>query len=198
MREQKRKMSNSDHPRVGGTFENLDDKTKGHIDDLLSLEEITKVALGFLNATQVTYGGSRTECQLAGEALLYSARRGYTIMESRWFNWFDFWYSLDYYFWVTYELYSIQHACTNSWNELKELFSDYQKIGEDIDIFWFNIVYNGGLVIKGLANLMFYFAAQEYTRVKDSYLFGMELGQLFWLLFYPVEEYLDKALEAGA
>jgi len=55
-------MSNSDHPRVGGTFENLDDKTKGHIDDLLSLEEITKVALGFLNATQVTYGGSRTEC----------------------------------------------------------------------------------------------------------------------------------------
>lgn len=62
MREQKPKMSNSDHPRVGGTFENLDDKTKGHIDDLLSLEEITKVALGFLNATQVTYGGSRTEC----------------------------------------------------------------------------------------------------------------------------------------
>ena len=50
-------------------------------------------------------------------------------MESRWFNWFDFWYSLDYYFWVTYELYSIQHACTNSWNELKELFIDYQKIG---------------------------------------------------------------------
>ena len=53
-------------------------------------------------------------------------------------------------------------------------------------------------MIKGLANLMFYFAAQEYTRVKDAYLFGMELGQLFWLLFYPVEEYLDKALEAGA
>ena len=34
--------------------------------------------------------------------------------------------------------------------------------------------------------------------MKDSFSFGMELGQIFWLLFYPVEEYLRKALEAGA
>jgi len=88
-------------------FTALDDKTKGALDDLLNFEGITKMALGFLNATQVTYGGSRTDCQLAGEALLYSARRGYTIMEARWFNWFDFWYAMDYYIWVTYELYTI-------------------------------------------------------------------------------------------
>ena len=40
--------------------------------------------------------------------------------------------------------------------------------------------------------------AKEYTRVVDPFSMGMELGQIFWLTFFPIEEYLDLALEDGA
>ena len=119
-------------------------------------------------------------------------------MDARWFNWFDFWYAMDYFIWVTYELYLIQHACTNSWNEIKELFSDYQSPFNDIDILWFNLFYNGGSILKSITNLILYFFAKDYTRVKDAFTFGMEMGQIFWLLFFPVEDYLEDALRAGA
>ena len=43
-----------------------------------------------------------------------------------------------------------------------------------------------------------YFMAKEYTRVEDPFSMGMELGQIFWLTFFPVEEYLDLAIDEGA
>ena len=43
-----------------------------------------------------------------------------------------------------------------------------------------------------------YFMAKEYTRVSDPFSMGMELGQIFWLIFFPVEEYLDLALDSGS
>ena len=43
-----------------------------------------------------------------------------------------------------------------------------------------------------------YFMAKEYTRVEGPRSMGMELGQIFWLIFYPVEEYLDLSIEEGA
>lgn len=175
------------HPRLSAILENLDDKEAGDWSDLGDFSDIVDVAFGFLNATQVTYGGSRKTCQISTESLLFSAKRGYTIMESRWFNWFDFWFAMDSFIWVTYELYTIQSACTDSWNEIKVLFSDYSALINDIDIFWFNLFYNGGSILKSVTNLILYFFAQEYTRVKTPFTFGMELGQIFWLLFYPVE-----------
>ena len=52
--------------------------------------------------------------------------------------------------------------------------------------------------MKGIVNVAMYFMAKEYTRVEDSRSMGMELGQIFWLIFFPVEEYLDLAIEDGA
>jgi len=52
--------------------------------------------------------------------------------------------------------------------------------------------------MKGVVNVAMYFMAKEYTRVEDSRSMGMELGQIFWLIFFPVEEYLDLAIEDGA
>ena len=67
-----------------------------------------------------------------------------------------------------------------------------------IDILWFNLFYNGGTIFKSVINIVLYFMAWDYTRVKDAYSFGMEIGQIFWMLFFPVEDYLNDALKKGA
>ena len=46
----------------GDAFDPLDDKEGGSWDDFGQFEEVAEIAIGFLNATQVTYGGSRTTC----------------------------------------------------------------------------------------------------------------------------------------
>lgn len=92
--------------KPGSFVQAFDDKTKGSLTDF-DFKEILEIAFGFLNATQVTYGKNRTECQLGLETLSYSADRGYTILSGRWFNWFDFWFAIDKYLFIPYSLYSI-------------------------------------------------------------------------------------------
>lgn len=36
--------------------------------------------------------------------------------------------------------------------------------------------------------------AKEYTRISDAFTMGMEIGQIFWMIFYPTELYLDQSL----
>ena len=42
-----------------------------------------------------------------------------------------------------------------------------------------------------------YFIAIDYTRVKTPFDMGMQLGQIFWLTFYPAKFYLDTSIAAG-
>jgi hypothetical protein len=68
--------------------------------------------LGFTNATQITFGANRTECQFAIEELYYSAEKASYILARNWFDWFDFWLSIDFYLFVPYNLYTVQFSCT--------------------------------------------------------------------------------------
>ena len=43
-------------------FEFLDDKEKGEVSDFMNPYAALEVALGFANATQITFGENRTEC----------------------------------------------------------------------------------------------------------------------------------------
>ena len=61
-------------PRVRGFFNHLDDKEKGELSDFANLESVLQIALGFTNATQITFGESRTECQFAIESLYYNGK----------------------------------------------------------------------------------------------------------------------------
>ena len=61
----------------------------------------------------------------------------------------------------------------------------------------FNVFYNGGNIISGITNIWMYFIASDYTRVKTPFDLGMELGQIFWLTFYPALTYLDEAIADG-
>ena len=191
-------MTQGSHPRVRGVFDHLDHKTHGHSGELGSWEGILDIFLGFANATQITFGDNRTECQFAVESLVVSADRGYTVISARWFNWFDFWFAIDKWLMISYELYAIQYSCYQSYFEIKDLLIAYWKFTSDGSVTLFNLFYSGGPIIKSITNLILFFWAKEYTRVQDAFGFGMEIGQIFWMTFYPIEDYLEMALEKGA
>ena len=87
--------------------------------------------------------------------------------------------------------------CNDSIYELEDLFGQYASFFMNTDDIMFNLFYNGGYLLKGVSNIIMYFIALEYTRIKTPFDMGMELGQIFWLLFYPAQKYLDNALEEG-
>ena len=99
---------------------------------------------------------------------------------------------------ISYELYAIQYSCYQSYFEIKDLLIAYWKFTSDGSVTLFNLFYSGGPIIKSITNLILFFWAKEYTRVQDAFGFGMEIGQIFWMTFYPIEDYLEMALEKGA
>ena len=176
----------------------LGNMTMGSWSDFDGVRDAIDLFLGFTNATQFTFGGSRTECQHAGENIWQYALEGWDTMTDQWFSWFDFWESINKYLNVPYNLYTLSSSCSSSIDEISELVAHYRSLMSDVDKLAFNLFYSGGDVIKGITNVVMYFYAQEYTRVQDAFTMGMELGQIFWLLFFPVQEYLDEALDNGA
>ena len=183
---------------VGAVFSILEGKEAGSLGDFGSARAIADVTLGFANATQITFGANRTECQFAIESLLYSADKANEVLVRDWFNWFDLWLSIDYYLWVPYNLYTVQFSCTASLSEIEELGGKYWQFTSSSQTVWFNLFYNAGSIVKGFTNIAMYFMAKEYTRVNSPFALGMELGQIFWLIFFPATDYLDDALAKGA
>ena len=81
--------------------------------------------------------------------------------------------------------------------EIYELFIMYSQFSYNLDILYFNMIYNAGSVIKGISNIVMYFYAKEYTRVADGFTLGLELGQIIWMIFYPTAEYLSLQVRNG-
>ena len=70
--------------------------------------------LGFTNATQFTFGGSKTECQHAAENIWSHGLDGWSMMTANWFAWFEFWESINQYLNVPYNLFTLSSTCITS------------------------------------------------------------------------------------
>jgi len=112
-------------------------------------------------------------------------------------NYFDFWLGFDHYLLIPYNLYEVWSTCYYGIREIYYLGLDYIEFSKNLNILWFNMLYNMGTVIKNVSNLVMFFMAKEYTRVQDGFTFGLELGQIFWMTFYPNERYLRNLLKEG-
>lgn len=84
-----------------------------------------------------------------------------------------------------------------SYSEIVDLVGDYWNGASSLEKILFNLFYNSGTIIKGITNIAMFSLAIDYTRVKTPFSMGMELGQVFWLIFYPSQTYLDKVLDKG-
>jgi hypothetical protein len=64
-------------------------------------------------------------------------------------------------------------------------------------ILFFNLFFNSGTIITCVRNLVLYFYGRDYTRVKNAFQFGTEVGQIFWYIFYPSRIYIQTTLDRG-
>lgn len=78
--------------------------------------------------------------------------------------------------------------------EIYGLLLNYIKFAKDVKILWFNLGYNLGGLVTSIKNIWMWNVAKEYTRIEDSFTMGMEMGQMFWMIFYPTQLYLDTSL----
>ena len=69
--------------------------------------------------------------------------------------------------------------------EIYGLLLNYIKFAQDVKILWFNLGYNLGGLVTAIKNIWMWNVAKEYTRIEDSFTMGMEMGQMFWMIFYP-------------
>jgi hypothetical protein len=67
----------------------------------------------------------------------------------------------------------------------------YTEFVADPEILLFNLMYNFGKIYDGVKNVVLYFQAKEYTRVKDGFAFGNEVGQLLYYIFVPAKDKLS-------
>ena len=88
-------------------------------------------------------------------------------------------------------MYTLTYSCYHGILELIELGKVYIKFSEDLKILWFNLGYNFGGLVTAIKNIWMWNVAKEYTRISDAFTMGMEIGQIFWMIFYPTELYLD-------
>lgn len=145
---------------------------------------------GFLNATQFIFGQNRTGCQFGSENIWHAGDEGKIMLERYGFKYFNILASLDQFLMVSYSLHNITYDCYYGVKEVDTLRKAYQTSMSDFSVFKFNLFFGAGSVTTGVRNILLYFYEQQYTRVKDSFDFGTELGQIFWFLFYPQEEYI--------
>ena len=118
-------------------------------------------------------------------------------MVETWFNYMDLWRFVDSFLHVPYNLPIVIISCNDSRFEIEKLYREYMSFFTTENAILFNIFYNGGNIIKGITNIWMYFIASDYTRIKTPFDLGMQLGQLWWLMFYPAQTYLDNAIAEG-
>lgn len=86
---------------------------------------------------------------------------------------------------VTYSLHNVTYDCFYGVEELTSIRQDYISVMTSPSTIVWNTVYGAGSIYTSMRNLVLYFYEMEYTRVKDAFSFGMESGQIFWLVFFP-------------
>lgn len=93
--------------------------------------------------------------------------------------------AFDHFIEFPYKLHTITHSCYHGAFEMINIGIRYKDFTQDPEIILFNLLFNFGEMYESARNLAFYFNFKPYTRVKTSFDFGFELGNLIRLLFYP-------------
>ena len=195
-RERASKLNEDKHPRKLKLGPVLDPEKhiNGSWAEFTDVESVWQMLIGFANATQISFGGNRSECQFGVEAVIDSAVFATQVAMEKWPNYWNVLKAIDAYLIIPYNLYTLTYGCYWGVLEILDLLTDYFIFHKDLKILAFNLGYNAGALITGIKNIWLWNVAKEYTRVRDAFTMGMEIGQLWWGIFYPAEQYLDQTL----
>ena len=149
--------------------------------------------VGFANEMQFSFGENRTDCQWAMEAIVDSSVFATQVLLEKWPNYWNVLKAIDSYLIVPHNLYTIIYSCYWRVLEIADLLSDYFIFHKDLKILWFNLRYNFGSLITNVKNICMLLVSKKYTRIDNALTMGLEIGQMFWGIFYPTEQYLDQS-----
>lgn len=88
-------------------------------------------------------------------------------------------------------------SCFYGVAEMALVVGNYTTFTSDVTTLGFNAFYNSGDIFISLRNIFLYFMDSDYGRVQDATSFGKELGNVFFLVFYPQRENLALLAESG-
>ena len=104
---------------------NPEEHVAGNWSEFKSVESVWQMILGFLNSTQLSFGGNRSECQFGMESIVDSSIYATLVIREKWPNYFNVLKAIDSYLMVTYELHTLVFSCYWGVLEMKDLLSDY-------------------------------------------------------------------------
>jgi hypothetical protein len=88
-------------------------------------------------------------------------------------------------------------SCYYGVEELALVVGNYTTFASDLSTLSFNAFYNSGDIFTSLRNIFLYFMDSAFGRVQDATSFGKELGNVFFLVFYPQKENLELLAASG-
>ena len=121
--------------------------------------------VGFSNATQLSFGENRTDCQFAIEAIVDSSIYATQILLEKFFNYWNMLKAFDNYLVIPYSLHTVCYACYHGVMEILALCENYILFAKDLKILWFNLGYNFGGLVTAIKNIWMWNVAKEYTRI---------------------------------
>ena len=137
----------------------------GNWSEFSSVDSVWGMILGFFNATQVSFGGNRSDCQFAMENMVDSCIYASLVLLEKWPNYFNVLRAFDSFLVVPYEIYNVTASCYYGVLEMHDLLNDYFIWRDDGYILAFNIGYNLGAIITNIKNIWMWNVAKDYTRV---------------------------------
>ena len=87
--------------------------------------------------------------------------------------------------------------CAASFEEIGHQLRNYTSTFKNGRTFLFNVLYNLGPIVTSVRHLAYVLYYPEYTRVKTWRDFGMEAGQIFYLIFNPAKSTIASTLARG-
>lgn len=114
----------------------------------------------------------------------WNGESGYDRLRTK-LGYFNLLLAIDNFLYVTRDFHISISALGFGYQESIQVLTWFKLSKTDAGVLRGNWFYNGGLVFTSCRNLFYYFERIELTRVKTPFDFGMELGLIYWHLFYP-------------
>ena len=85
-------------------------------------------------------------------------------------------------------------ACKSGLDETTGVLLNFKDAMTDWQTLKFNLFFYSGNIVSSVKNLVLYFYSINYTRVQTPFDVGLELGQIFWYIFYPGKKHIEELL----
>ncbi|CDW75220.1 UNKNOWN [Stylonychia lemnae] len=154
----------------------------GFKEQVISVNGIADIIVGFLNGTTLTSTQSSQNCESAIRFQDQGLRSGLNILITN-FTVFGVFNSIDKFLILPYHWDQIADKCYDSIFDAMLVVMSYTTFLSDKNVLQTNLVYNFGLIYNIFKDLYYYFTDNSKTKIKNAFSAGFSIGSFFYYLF---------------